>query len=137
MVQKNKVKELENEINNYEYLKYLHFVFADQSTIKSLFTSLKSTTPLDISLATNHIFIIDKDLNQRGRIDDRTDNELASNKPIKVLNSYNTIEVAEIKNKMSEDVRILFTEYRQKRKGNFDSSTRRAEDLKQNNEQEN
>jgi hypothetical protein len=48
------------------------------------------------------------------------------------LSSYNCIEVAEIKNKMSEDLRILFTEYRQKRKGNFDSSSRRAQDLNTN-----
>jgi len=46
------------------------------------------------------------------------------------LNSYDCIEVSEIKNKMSEDMRILFTEYRQKRKGNFDSSSRRAGDIK-------
>ena len=45
------------------------------------------------------------------------------------LNSYNCIEVAEVKNKMSDDLRILFTEYRQKRKGEFNSDTRRAEDL--------
>ena len=31
---------------------------------------------------------------------------------------------------MNDDMRILFTEYRQKRKGNFDSTTRRADDLK-------
>ena len=31
---------------------------------------------------------------------------------------------------MSEDMRILFTEYRQKRKGNFNSTSRRANDLK-------
>ena len=133
----NGAKDLESEINNNEHLKYLHFVFANQSTINNLFNSLKSASPLDTDFATNNIFIIDKDLNQRGRIDDRTDNEIASNKPVKALNSYNTIEVAEIKNKMSEDVRILFTEYRQKRKGKFDSSTRRAEDIKQNHEQEN
>ena len=42
--------------------------------------------------------------------------------------------MAEIKNKMSEDVRILFTEYRQKRKGDFDSTTRRANDLNKTNE---
>ena len=46
--------------------------------------------------------------------------------------SYNVLEVAELKNKMSEDMRILFTEYRQKRKGNFNSTTRRAEDLLKN-----
>ena len=46
--------------------------------------------------------------------------------------SYNVLEVSELKNKMSEDMRILFTEYRQKRKGNFSSTTRRAEDLLNN-----
>lgn len=30
---------------------------------------------------------------------------------------------------MSDDLRILFTEYRQKRKGEFNSDTRRADDL--------
>jgi len=44
--------------------------------------------------------------------------------------------VAEIKNKMSEDMRILFTEYRQKRKGDFDSTTRRANDLKEQDEED-
>jgi hypothetical protein len=48
------------------------------------------------------------------------------------MSSYNVLEVAELKNKMSEDMRILFTEYRQKRKGNFSSTTRRAEDLLNN-----
>ena len=43
---------------------------------------------------------------------------------------------AEIKNKMSEDMRILFTEYRQKRKGDFDSTTRRANDLKEQDEED-
>jgi len=72
-----------------------------------------------------------KDLAQRGRIDDREDNEKEKNKPVYGLSAYNCIEVAEIKNKMSDDLRILFTEYRQKRKGNFDSSSRRASDIKE------
>ena len=41
------------------------------------------------------------------------------------------LEISDLKNKMSDDIRILFTEYRQKRKGNFSSTTRRANDLKQ------
>ena len=99
-----------------------------------MFSSLKSTIQLDVNLATPAVFIIDKDLNQRGRIDDREKNEIAKNlKPYSKV-EYNCLEVAQIKNKMSEDMRILFTEYRQKRKGNFDSSIRRAEDLKENNE---
>ena len=100
-----------------------------------MYSNLKSDSQLNQNLSTNSVFIIDKDLNQRGRTDDRSDNELAKNKPAYSLNSYDCIEVAIIKNKMSEDMRVLFTEYREKRKGNFDSSSRRANDLKGNNEQ--
>ncbi|MCF8274132.1 MAG: hypothetical protein K9I95_09895 [Flavobacteriaceae bacterium] len=128
-------EKLKHEINSYEDIKFWHFVFGEPIIIQKLFNSLKSNSQLNSSLATNAVFIIDKDLSQRGRIDDRTDNEIAKNKTIYGLNSYNCIEVAEIKNKMSEDMRILFTEYRQKRKGDFDSTTRRANDLKEKHEE--
>jgi hypothetical protein len=123
------VDELKSEINSYEDIRFWHFVFGEENRIRKVFSSLKSNNPLNDDLVTNQVFIIDKDLNQRGRIDDRTDNELAKESPIYGLNHYDCIEVAEIKNKMSEDMRILFTEYRQKRKGEFDSTTRRANDL--------
>jgi len=45
------------------------------------------------------------------------------------LYSYNSIKVSEIKSKMNDDIRILFTEYRQKRKGNFNSNIRRISNL--------
>ncbi|ALJ06000.1 hypothetical protein APS56_13035 [Pseudalgibacter alginicilyticus] len=124
------VEKLKREISAYEDIRFWSFVHKDSVDIQKIYKSLKSTEPLDKNLATDHVFIIDKDLNQRGRIDDRSDNELAKNKPVYGLYSYDCIEVAEIKNKMSEDVRILFTEYRQKRKGEFNSETRRADDLK-------
>ena len=98
--------------------------------IESLFQSIKSDESLDANLKTDDVFIIDKDLNQRGRIDDRTENEIEKNKHVYPVVGYNCIEVAEIKNKLNDDMRILFTEYRQKRKGNFDSSQRRANELK-------
>ncbi|WP_111307673.1 hypothetical protein [Confluentibacter sediminis] len=126
----NDVEALKKEINSYEDIRFWHFVFADLETIQNVFKSLKSNINLDSDLATDNVFIIDKDLNQRGRLDDRKDNEIAKKGPIYGLYAYNCIEVAEIKNKMSEDMRILFTEYRQKRKGEFDSTTRRANDLK-------
>ena len=48
-----------------------------------------------------------------------------------ILTSYNATMVSELKNKLAaEDLRVLFTEYRQKRKGEFNSTLRRAEDLK-------
>jgi len=124
------VRLLQNELYQYDELKYWHFVYADNNEIKSIFNSLSSKQNLDRNYATNEVFIIDKELNQRGRIDDRTDGEKETGAPIYGLESYNCIEIAEIKNKMGDDIRILFTEYRQKRKGNFDSSSRRAEDIK-------
>ena len=67
--------------------------------------------------------------NQRGRIDDRIEDEVDKGVELHGLYSYNSIRVSEIKNKMSDDMRILFTEYRQKRKGKFDSNNRRIRNL--------
>ena len=131
-----KAEQLKKEINPYEDIRFWHFVYAEPSKIQGLYNSLKSSSQLNADLSTDQVFIIDKDLNQRGRIDDRTDKEIKKNKTVYGLPSYNCIEVAEIKNKMSEDIRILFTEYRQKRKGNFDSTTRRANDLKEHHEED-
>lgn len=132
---KQEAEELYREIATYEDLRFWHFVYANESEIQRTFNGLKSDFTLDANLSTDNVFIIDTDLNQRGRLDDRTDNEKAKNIPIYGLNSYNCIKVAVIKNKMSaEDLRVLFTEYRQKRKGNFDSTLRRANDLNKNNE---
>jgi len=130
----NEVAELKQEIISYEDLRFWHFLYGEPSSIERLYNSLKSGGKLNADLATNAVFIIDKDLNQRGRIDDRTDNDIENNRTVYGLSSYDCIEVAEIKNKMSEDIRILFTEYRQKRKGNFDSTTRRANDINTENE---
>lgn len=127
--------DIKSSISAYEELKHWHFVFGSEQEIKQLYASLQSSITLDANLATLNAFIIDKELNQRGRIDDREKNELSKNIQPYSLMDYNCLEVAQIKNKMSEDMRILFTEYRQKRKGQFDSSIRRADDLKQDNEQ--
>lgn len=129
------VAALKREINTYEDLRFWHYVYGSEKDIKTLFNSLQVDELLRNDLSTDQIFIIDKDLNQRGRIDGRDKKEVEANKPAYSVYSYNTIKVADIKNKMSEDIRILFTEYRQKRKGKFDdSNTRRAQDLKETNE---
>lgn len=126
--------ELQKEINNYDDMRFWHYVFGESNDIKSLFNNLKTEESLDENLFTDHVFIVDKDLAQRGRIDDRDDKEKQKNKAVYPLYSYDCIEVSEVKNKMSDDLRILFTEYRQKRKGKFDSTSRRAEDLNTNDE---
>lgn len=128
------VAALKNKINTYESLKFWYYGFATPNKIKNLYSSLKTEAPINSDLASTQIVIIDKDLHQRGRIDDREKREISDNKPTKSLSSYNSVEVAEIKNKMSEDIRILFTEYREKRKGDFDSTTRRASQIQIDNE---
>ncbi|WP_411894304.1 hypothetical protein [Winogradskyella sp. A2] len=127
--------KLNKEIAKYEDLKFWHYVYLPESRILEIYRSLKTTENLDQNLSSDEVFIIDKDRNQRGRLDDRKKNEIEANKPVSQLYAYNCIQVAEIKNKMSEDMRILFTEYRQKRKGKFqDSDSRRANDLKKTDE---
>jgi len=126
------LEQLRKQLLDYDALKYWKFITMDSLQIQNIYNSLKSKDPLDNLYATDEVFIIDSELMQRGRIDDRTDNDIEKNTAIYGLSSYNCIEVAEIKNKMSEDLRILFTEYRQKRKGNFDSSSRRKQDIKKN-----
>ena len=129
------VSELKKDLNQFEELKYWHFGFGDENEIQDVFNSLKSDIDLDENMATSHVFIVDKERNQRGRLDDREDIEKESNKPIYSLYSYDCIAVSELKNKMaSEDMRVLFTEYRQKRKGDFNTDARREKDLKANNE---
>lgn len=127
-------KLLIKELNQHKELKYWRFVFGTEEDINKIYNSLRVDEPLNSDLASERVFIIDKERNQRGRLDDREDNEIEKDIPAYGMYSYNCIEVAELKNKMSEDMRILFTEYRQKRKGDFNSTSRRAEDLK-NNEQ--
>lgn len=130
----NEVEKLQKEVNSYEDVRFWYYVFGQPNDIQNLYNSLESSSGLKSDLSSEDVFIIDQDLNQRGRLDDRDKKELKSDKPKYSLYSYNSIDIGVIKNKMSDDMRVLFTEYRQKRKGNFDSSQRRANDLNQSNE---
>jgi len=120
------VEKLKMKINSYEDVRFWHYVYGDPIDIQKLYDHLKSETILKSDLSSESVFIIDKDLNQRGRLDDRGKREIKANKPIYPLYSYNCIDIGVIKNKMGDDMRILFTEYREKRKGNFDSSQQSA-----------
>mgnify|MGYP001626756375 FL=1 len=124
------IKTLHKEIAKYEDLRFWHYIYSSEADIKTLYNSLKIESPLKDNLSIDDVFIVDKDLNQRGRLDARSEKQIEEKKPITTLSAYNCIDVSELKNMMSQDVRILFTEYRQIRKGKFNSTTRRADDLK-------
>ena len=122
---------LRKELTKYGDLKYWKFVQLDDSDTRKMFNSLRTSEVLDFNLATSKAFIIDKELNQRGRLDSRTKIEKEKGREAYPLTAYNASEVSELKNIMgADDLRVLFTEYRQKRKGEFNSASRRADDLK-------
>ena len=128
----NSEKSLENvkkELLKSDELKYWFFATTSDEEINKIYSSLRSQIELDSSNYTSQVFIIDKQRNQRGRIDDRDDGQIENNIDLFGLYSYNSIIVSEIKKKMNDDIRILFTEYRQKRKGNFNSNIRRISKL--------
>jgi hypothetical protein len=127
---KEQIKLLEKELNQYEFLEYWKFGYGSDADILAAYQSFKISTVLDSNLKTSEVFIIDKERHQRGRLDDRDKDQIKNNTPLYGMSSYDCLEVSVLKNKMSEDIRILFTEYRQKRKGNFNSTSRRADDLK-------
>jgi len=84
-------------------LKNWNFVPTTKSNIKMIFESFKTNIELDNSFSTPYVFIVDRNLNLRGRDDDED---------IGMLFGFNSQSVAEINNKMVDDVKIILAEYR-------------------------
>ena len=84
-------------------LKNWNFIPTTQSNIKMIFDSFKTDIELDQSFSTPYVFIVDRDLSLRGRDDDED---------IGMLYGFNSQSVAEINNKMVDDVKIILAEYR-------------------------
>ena len=123
------LESVKKELIKSDELKYWFFATTSDAEINKIYRSLRNQNELDSSNYTSEVYIIDKHRNQRGRIDDRDDNQIENKIDPFGLYSYNSIIVSEIKKKMNDDIRILFTEYRQKRKGNFNSNIRRISNL--------
>ena len=123
------LESVKRELLKSDELKYWFFATASDEEINKIYSSLRNQNELDSSNYTSEVYIIDKQMNQRGRIDDRDNNQIENKIDPFGLYSYNSIIVSEIKKKMNDDIRILFTEYRQKRKGNFNSNIRRISNL--------
>ena len=84
-------------------LKNWNFIPTTQSNIKMIFDSFKTNIDLDNSFSTPYVFIVDRNLSLRGRDDDED---------IGMLFGFNSQSVAEINNKMVDDVKIILAEYR-------------------------
>lgn len=105
-------KDQENNINNLKEelirgvgtdLEKWNFIFTDEKEIQKIYNSLKTDIELSEENSTPYVFIIDRDLNLRGRDDDED---------IGKLYGFNAESVAELNNKMVDDVKIILAEYR-------------------------
>lgn len=94
---------LKEELGELSDVRKWNFVFGTDSEVKSFFHSLDVNLSLDEDLGTSYVFIIDKDRNLRGRDDDEDEG---------VKYGFNTTSVAELNNKMEDDVKIILAEYR-------------------------
>lgn len=73
------------------------FVFGTEAEIKNLHDSMQTLNSLDTDLADPFVYIVDKELNLRGR-------EPQSS-------GYNMFEVSSLKNDLLDDVKVVFYEY--------------------------
>lgn len=103
------VAELKKELGNFTDMKKWNFVYADQADIQSFFASLETDLTLDEKGATPFVFIVDKDRKLRGR---------AKDEDVGTKYGFNTASVADLNNKMVDDVKIILAEYRMALKKN-------------------
>lgn len=94
---------LKEELGALSQVDKWNFAFGNESEIQTFFKSLKTNVELGPDLSTPYVFIIDKDRNLRGRNDDEDEG---------VKYGFNTTSVAELNNKMEDDVKIILAEYR-------------------------
>ena len=100
---KGQVEELKTELGKLSDVDKWRFAFGSEKEIKAFFQSLRTNVDLDENLATPNVFIIDKDLALRGRTDDEDEG---------IKYGFDTSSVAELNNKMVDDVKIILAEYR-------------------------
>ncbi len=98
-----KVDELKAELGNLTDMVKWNFVYGSEMQIEDFFDALKTDLTLDENLATPFVFIIDKDRNLRGRTNDEDEGTKFG---------FNTTSVADLNNKMEDDVKIILAEYR-------------------------
>jgi len=97
------VDELKTELGKLSNIDKWNFAYGSEEEIKRLFASLKTNITLDDDLSSPNVFIIDKDLALRGRTDDEDEG---------MKYGFDTSSVAELNNKMVDDVKIILAEYR-------------------------
>lgn len=97
------LKSVLDEISLLTDISNWYFIKTSQESINKTFESLKSPYTLSKDGGSPYIFILDKDRSLRGRDDDED---------YGVLYGYDSSDIAELANKMKDDVKIILAEYR-------------------------
>lgn len=79
------------------------FAYLNEEDVSRFFKNLGTDLSLDNNLGSAMVFIVDKDLALRGRTNDEDDG---------MKYGFDTTSVAELNNKMEDDVKIILAEYR-------------------------
>jgi hypothetical protein len=98
-------KQLKKELGATTDVDKWFFVFGTDEQVQEIFDSLQTNLTLDANFYTPDAFIIDREMNLRGRNDDEDE-------PNGILYGYNAESVAPIHKKMVDDVKVVLAEYR-------------------------
>jgi hypothetical protein len=94
-------KEVIKELSAFTDISQWKFVYSDATSIEALFESFNTPYELNLELFSQYAFIIDMEHRLRGRKDDE---DTANGK----LYGYNMRSVAVLKNKMKDDIDIIY-----------------------------
>jgi len=101
----NDVDKLKSDLSAFTDMSKWNFISINRDTILTLYKNLKTNKMLDSSLYSNQVYLLDKELNLRGRDNDGEEKN-------EIMYGYNIESVAELNNKMEDDIKVLLYEYR-------------------------
>ncbi len=103
------IPELLEQLKSIKETEKWQFLSADSQQIKAVFSDLGSPYELETDLGSDYMYILDKDAMLRGRTDDED---------LGTLYGYNAANVAELDDKMDDDIQVMLAEYRRALKKN-------------------
>ena len=103
------IPELMEQLSEIKETSKWQFLSADPAQIQSVFSDLGSPYELETDLGSDYMYILDKDAVLRGRTDDED---------LGTLHGYNAANVAELDDKMDDDIQVILAEYRRALKKN-------------------
>ena len=102
----NQLEGFNAELSRNVDLHHWYYVTAPESEIQDYYSKLGLIGKLNDKFGTSNVFIIDKELNLRGRKGKNKKGEE------EYREGYNTISAADLHNEMADDVKVILAEYR-------------------------